>query len=508
MSPFQEKIYTDALNDSSDTLFKMSSDALTMVYPDSGYGIDGFTKNKKDMSFMKINTLQKYSNKLFTLLKNIQKSKGPVFVYSNYVNKGGIEIVKNLLLQNGYSSYSSRGTLDKFVIFDDSITIKAKRKILSIFNNSSNKYGEDIKIIIGSPSVSEGITFKNIRQIHIVEPYWNLSRVEQVIGRGVRFGSHSALPPKDRKVEIYLYASVGKNDIDSVDFLKYKLSEDKDKSIKQIEILLRSLAVDCVLTKKRNLQPPNKDFTRDCLYSKCEYKCYNEGTGSERISSKIDYSTYNLKDHDISQYNYIIQKIKNLFKISQVYKLKDIISFVKKNNFNFTFDDANIVKCIEDVIETELELIDSNKNICNLTRVGEYFLCNPESSPISEPLFNKMFQDNIENRKFVKNKISVDKPKQTVKKRISKELLYKHSVAGYYTDTGNLKIIDNRKLNQTKDEDNRKKFRGKICTSYSIPELLEILKHLKNKTSNMKNKRDLCEAIEKNLRDNKKIISL
>ncbi len=504
MSSFQEKIYNNTLNDHSDnTLFKKSSDALTIVYPDSSYGIEGFTKNKKNMSFMKVSTLSKYSEKLFMLLKNIQKSKGPVFIYSNYVNKGGVEIVKNLLLQNGFSSYASRGLLDKFVIFDDSISIKTKRKILGIFNNPSNKYGKDIKIIIGSPSVSEGITFKNIRQIHLVEPYWNLSRTEQVIGRGVRFGSHSILPSKDRNVEIYLYASVGKNELESIDFLKYKLSEDKDKSIKQIEHILREIAVDCSLDKTRNQQPSSKDFTRECLYSKCDYKC-----SSNKVSPKIDYSTYSLKDHDISQYRFIVKKIKSLFKISQTYKLKDIISFVKKNNFNFSFEDANIVRCLEDVIDESLKMIDNNGNNCTLTRTGEYFLCNPDSRDISEPLFDKMFQSNIESKTLEKVKQSKTPVKQSAKKKISDNLIFRHTVAGYYTDTGHLKIIDNRGMIQESVKDNRKKFRGKACTSYSITELLDILKHFKSKTSHLKNKNDLCEAIEKNLRENKKIISL
>ena len=48
--------------------------------------------------------------------------------------------------------------------------------------------------MLGSPSVREGVSFKRVRQVHILEPYWNMSRYEQVIGRAIRFCSHKDLP--------------------------------------------------------------------------------------------------------------------------------------------------------------------------------------------------------------------------------------------------------------------------------------------------------------------------
>ena len=32
-------------------------------------------------------------------------------------------------------------------------------------------------------SGSEGISLKNVRQVHLLEPYWNMIRMDQVIGR-------------------------------------------------------------------------------------------------------------------------------------------------------------------------------------------------------------------------------------------------------------------------------------------------------------------------------------
>ena len=62
------------------------------------------------------------------------------------------------------------------------------------------------------PHQAEGITLKNVRQIHIVEHHWSQIRIDQVIGRVNRLHSHSALPEKERTVDVYKYATVfGKN---------------------------------------------------------------------------------------------------------------------------------------------------------------------------------------------------------------------------------------------------------------------------------------------------------
>ena len=48
---------------------------------------------------------------------------------------------------------------------------------------------------------------KNTRSIQIVDPHWNKNRIEQVIGRGIRYKSHDALPKRERKVEVIHYQS-------------------------------------------------------------------------------------------------------------------------------------------------------------------------------------------------------------------------------------------------------------------------------------------------------------
>ena len=68
--------------------------------------------------------------------------------------------------------------------------------------------GEIIKIIMISPAGTAGINLSNVRQVHIMEPFWNYIRVDQVLGRAARMESHIALPEGERNVEQYLYLAM------------------------------------------------------------------------------------------------------------------------------------------------------------------------------------------------------------------------------------------------------------------------------------------------------------
>ena len=62
--------------------------------------------------------------------------------------------------------------------------------------------------MIISSAGAEGISLTCVRQVHILEPFWNYVRIDQVLGRAIRMKSHLDLPKEDRNVEQYLYLSV------------------------------------------------------------------------------------------------------------------------------------------------------------------------------------------------------------------------------------------------------------------------------------------------------------
>jgi hypothetical protein len=67
-------------------------------------------------------------------------------------------------------------------------------------SNEANYDGRFVKVIIISKAGSEGLDFKFIRQIHILEPWYNMNRIEQIVGRSVRNLSHCQLPFEERNV--------------------------------------------------------------------------------------------------------------------------------------------------------------------------------------------------------------------------------------------------------------------------------------------------------------------
>jgi superfamily II DNA or RNA helicase len=217
--------------------------------------------------------LDKLSPKMKIILENIQKSPGLIFVYSNFRSLEGIELFSKVLDFNGFSKFGINDNKKKYAIYSGSEDEKEKKEILSIFTSNENKHGKFLKIILATSAGAEGLDLKNIRQIHIMEPYWNQMRIEQVIGRGVRRNSHIALPPNERNVEIFRYFSVfSKKD--------YVLSKDKSSTDEHIEQL--SLKKQLIINQVIQVL---KETSFDCLLNspdvKGDYNCFSFGSDAK-----------------------------------------------------------------------------------------------------------------------------------------------------------------------------------------------------------------------------------
>ena len=200
--------------------------------------------------------LHKCSAKFIYAIFNIMKSKGPVLVYSNYVLMEGLQLFKLYLKYFGFSSITNNNSTEESLKYaeyhggvDDSQRVKNK----NIFNTSANKYGKICKIMMISPAGTEGISLSNVRQVHLLEPYWNEVRMTQMIGRAVRFCSHKELPLDERHVDIYRYKSVrasgGKQTTDQ--YIE-DLARGKEGLIQSFLDAVKEAAVDCELNKSHN----------------------------------------------------------------------------------------------------------------------------------------------------------------------------------------------------------------------------------------------------------------
>jgi hypothetical protein len=268
----------------------------------------GINENTKNITgaILKKEYLQNFSTKFHRALCNIDdnlfytsktKESRTGFVYSNLV-KIGIELFQEILLQNGYLEYNENtsnyklydntkcyfcGSTNKehkehekediqahefspatFIVVtgntnEESAEIipENKQKILStVFNNIANKNGKIIKLVLGSKVMNEGISLENVSSLYILDVYFNFGRVDQVMGRAIRWCSHYKLMNEDNvypKVKVYKYAvTLGTNTLSTEEDLYFK-AEQKYLLIKKVERVLKEVAIDCALNKTGNM---------------------------------------------------------------------------------------------------------------------------------------------------------------------------------------------------------------------------------------------------------------
>lgn len=214
-----------------------------------------FINNKKKKSEL-FEEMYKCSSKMLCIIFNILKSPGPVLVYSNYVLMEGLEIFKIYLKYFGFSLLDSEQLgVDNFRYTEFHGMIDPKQRSINLerFNAKENKYGKICKIMMISPAGAEGINLFNIRQVHLMEPYWHEVRMIQMIGRAVRMCSHKDLPMNERHVDIYRYKSVRINNGKwTTDQYIEDLARGKEGLIQSFLDATKEVSVDCIFNKSHN----------------------------------------------------------------------------------------------------------------------------------------------------------------------------------------------------------------------------------------------------------------
>ena len=233
-----------------------------VAFPNRSINLTGFNSFRGDILYMK--NLREYSIKFYRMLRRIKRSEGPVFVYSNFKEFGGIKSFVKVLRKHGYKNYKNSGAGQKrYAIWSGDERHEMKEEIKRVFNQKSNQYGGEIEILLGSPSIKEGVSLLRVEQVHIMEPYWNMARMDQVIGRAIRFCSHKDVPLRRQHVTVYLYLATSPKDEETVDEYIWKLAKEKYKLISKFEYALKQSAVDCEINKNANVHRGEDDIECD-----------------------------------------------------------------------------------------------------------------------------------------------------------------------------------------------------------------------------------------------------
>lgn len=100
------------------------------------------------------------------------------------------------------------GTPGRFAIISGSVPQDERDALIKMFNSPANQKGGIIDLLMVSSTGAEGLDPKGIREIYVMEPYWNYARLEQIKYRGIRNDSHKHLPQEDKNVRMRIYLAV------------------------------------------------------------------------------------------------------------------------------------------------------------------------------------------------------------------------------------------------------------------------------------------------------------
>lgn len=179
--------------------------------------------------------------------QNVIKKLAKNAYYGSYTIWGGIE-----------AKLTDKSKYGKFAIITGSVDIRDRQRIVDIYSSPENKHGKFIEILLISASGAEGLDLKNVRQIHIMEPYWNYARILQVIARGVRGDSHKDLPPEERNVQPYIYLAIppeqelrDKIPITTDEELYNSMIKDR-LSVESFCTAIREASIECLINEDKN----------------------------------------------------------------------------------------------------------------------------------------------------------------------------------------------------------------------------------------------------------------
>jgi hypothetical protein len=373
-----------------------------------------------------------YSSKIKTILDNIvnpetgKVSEGIILIYSQYIDSGLIPMALALeemgftrygqnmkpLFKNKPSEVVDVTTMeppqDKKKFMPARYAMITGETRLSPNNDfevkgltgEDNKDGHKVKVVLISKAGSEGIDLKFIRQVHILEPWYNMNRIEQIIGRAVRNFSHKDLPFEKRNVEIFMYGTIlGDNKEEAADLYVYRVAEYKAIQIGKVTRVLKESAVDCIINHgqteftqdnfSNKLKEPIKQilsngmvisdfkigdapFSPACDYmAKCDYGCSPD---KDIDIENLNEDTYN-ESFIIINSEKILQRIRMLMKESYFYK-KDVLIRSIRTPKEYPY--VQIYSALTQLIEDESEFItDKYGRNGRLVNIGEYYLFQP-----------------------------------------------------------------------------------------------------------------------------------
>lgn len=312
-----------------------------------------------------LNTLARYSATYTRVIREILEHPNElVYIFCDLKEKSGV-IVLQALLRSIFQFQLVRSRNDlkrtpepRLIVLNDPFTEeKDFQELIQYFNDPENADAKLCQVIIGTEKTSEGISLKNVQQIHILTPSWNMGTMSQAMARSLRAQSHKP----GQRVRIFLHAAVPTEEeeegqeellIDySIDFQRYFRAEIKERNLKLIERVFLESSWDCMMNMEINSKTGRfVDGSRECEYSLCEYEC--EGVNKDDPQG-TDYSNWNIFYSSVSKENLLTQ-IKHLFRQKSCHRKQDLFENLRQ----IINDDVLIYQTLQEVVQHPIMLKD------------------------------------------------------------------------------------------------------------------------------------------------------
>lgn len=374
-------------------------------------------------------SIGKWSNKIASVCKHAVECNGILLVYTQYIEGGAVPIAL-ALEEHGFNRYNENSSVNSNILLSDSarnrnikgcytlITgntdlspVASIQSAIGAATDPSNNYGHVIKVIIITKAGSEGLDFKNVRQVHILDPWYNLSLLEQIIGRAVRNCSHIDLPFKHRNVCIFIHGTLLTNDagaggnmvLEAIDLSLFRYAENKAKRIGNVNNILKKHAIDCNLNSEYNaplfkdgvgtitqvLTTRTADGTDRSIQhdanivprtDACDYQDICDSVCEPNIEMNdpktgTDTDTYDMAFLTLNSER-VIHRIRNLFKERFFYSESELIGAINQVR---TYPEEQIFTALNILIDDPIEFItDYYGRRGRLINIGDYYLFQPE----------------------------------------------------------------------------------------------------------------------------------
>ena len=426
------------------------------------------------------NRLEKWSKKFSTILKLIERCEGTVFIFSNFLDYG-VNAFARVLSSVGYDQFDGTGDTKKltnkprFAIWSAATAGGKKGAVFSktvrnVFNSDDNKDGQKLKVVLGTRSIMEGVSFMNTREVHIMDPWWNEARIDQIAARAIRNCSHKSLPASKRSVTVYKHFSAYNRTGDQKDMVRllkelnaggelmrsledstielymYAKASEKMNMTQHFLNLMKQSAIDCGINKEGNLVRLVEMYLADPeKYDRYYLNYRNPSTGKEYYRSDIMDKKLTQADVISGKYSYMnipnrnsvsfkdLEKEKTLRNVGTGLVIKERVACNKSKK-------TLLENKPEELIESFYQMYRNNKLTDELSRLIKtgavrrnlYSFVNSTSKTkrVKDSEGNPIYKGSMSELRKKVRKLVMKRSYKTPREKLVHDLIFKYEVYG------------------------------------------------------------------------------